>query len=287
MKQFSQSGTTKDLLAFYERVEPILSKWLAKPAWTARETAALCAGYIPENRDSMVGDLQGETSSCSPIDPLEYLQSDPSLYRGYLRLLGNRAPAPPCDMVSRLRPMLSTAYIGSDNEGEAQWIEVRRRLSTESLNELRWLLIIGNAVGLHLPTLVPFGLLNELRASLNGQCVNPSAAARPVVTDIPPKTESVSQEEAKATRQGLRESQLPPMTAEQRGYYTTAEVAGLTRLLPDTLNKYAREGRLVDGFTPFKRQNGKPWQWRDTQQQAAYEAGVIAPYPHAGPNSRR
>lgn len=59
-------------------------------------------------------------------------------------------------------------------------------------------------------------------------------------------------------------------TPEQRGYYKTEEVAGLTDLLPDTLNKYAREGIVVEGFTPFKRHNRRPWQWRDNRQQALH-----------------
>ncbi|MRS98744.1 hypothetical protein GJQ57_08750 [Ralstonia pickettii] len=271
MKQSPLGDTTKDLLAFYARVEPVLSKWLAKSLWTARETAALCAGYVPEDEDSTVDRLQAEIASYRAIDPLEYLQPDQGLYRSYRHLLGDHTPASPCDMVTLLRPAFSIAYTEGDNGGATRWIEIRRPLKIEGLSELQWLLIIGNAVGLQVPALVPFGLLNELRATVNVQSVHASASGRQTVAGLPPRTDSVSRGGGQNESRMFRQNQPPPMTAEQRGYHTTAEVAALTGLLPDTLNKYAREGRFVEGFTPFKRQNGKSWQWRDAQQQANYQ----------------
>jgi hypothetical protein len=297
MNQPSPDDTTPDLLAFYDRVKPVLAKWLAKPIWTARETAMLCAGYIPHDApecEKSAGRDQTESiQNLSPIDPHGYVPPDCALCSNYLWLLTGKEAAPPRDMVQLLRPTNRKTILTSIEGGQQRAVEMQRAFNLRALRELQWFFIIGNAVGLQVPALVPFSLLNELSNRLRDHPASDletvNAQPQPTVVSAPSNAESVespvvaplaSEATPKATRRNVKKRQTPQMTPEQRGYHTTEEVAGLTNLLPSTLNKYARERHHVEGFTPYKRGNGgKVWQWRDDQQQAAYEGRTATEKP--------
>jgi hypothetical protein len=275
MNQPSQDSTTQDLLAFYDRVKPILSEWLAKPVWTARETAMLCAGYIPSECDASAASYQPESiQSSAPLDPHGYMPPDCDQCTIYLMLLDSKACAPPRDMVHLLRPSNRKSRLMEGSDGRHRLIEIPRGFGLDRLRELQWFFIIGNAVGLQVPALVPFTLLDKLSDRVTVQHVNDSATE--AEKDQPVIVDQISEAKPIATQRKLRERQPLQMTPERRGYHTTEEVAGLSNLLSETLNKYAREGRIVEGFTPFKRHNGRFWQWRDDQQQAEYEASLPA-----------
>ena len=277
----------QDLLAFYERVKPILSEWLAKPVWTARETALLCAGYIPHDTPGcekfVTSDQQGLLQNVvpidpytSPIDPCRYVPPNHELHSDYLRRLSGKEAGPPRDMVQLLSPTSKKTSIRQVGQGQCAPVSMPRPFHLEALGELRWFFIIGNAVGLPVPTFVPFGLLDELSVRLTIQAKSASVSSQVQVQSKSVVPGLISEEKPKAGSRKVRERKPIQTTPEKRGYHTTEEVAGLTNLLPDTLNKYAREGIPVEGFTAFKRQNGRPWQWRDDQQQAEYEANNSA-----------
>ncbi|MGD7152636.1 hypothetical protein [Ralstonia pseudosolanacearum] len=299
MTQPQQNHTVQDLLAFYDRVNPVLSKWLIKPAWTAEETALLCAGFIPNDNNEVeaaaASDIQESSAHVMPCDPDGYLPADYELYDGYLHLLAGKGAGAPRDMVDMLRPAITWEMSKLGQGATGAGAPSLRVLTLDSLENLQWLLIIGNAVGLNMPAVIPFGLLNGLRDRLVGPPVPeaPTNWARKLFVaveariaekkGIPPSIgEQASNTEPAAeatpgTRQRKPRGHPPvPTTSETRGYHTTEEVAGHMRLATDTLNKYARKGIVVDGFTPFKRQNGRSWQWRDAQQQAEYEGRAEA-----------
>ena len=299
MNQSSQDYTTRELLAFYDRVKPVLSRWLAKPLWTASETAMLCAGYIPHDtseREKSVAHYQPVSmQDGTPIDPHGYVPPDCELYSDYLRLLTGKEAAPPRDMVNLLRPASKKASMMNVGGRQRALVETPRAFHLGVLKELQWFFIIGNAVGLQVPALVPFGLLDELSGRLSGQSVSVSLIGRVqgqpgAISAWTGEEESgqsadgglISETKLQAKQRKPREPQIPQVTSEKRGYHTTEEVAGLFNLLPDTLNKYARSGTRVEGFTPFKRHNGRSWQWRDDRQQAEYEASN-----NAGQSKRR
>ncbi|MFV8630697.1 hypothetical protein ACNRDB_14610 [Ralstonia pseudosolanacearum] len=276
MTQPLQNHTIQDLLAFYDRVNPVLSKWLVKPEWTAEETAMLCAGLIPnENKEveaAIASDVPESSSSVMPCDPEGYIPADYELYDGYLHLLAGKGAAAPRDMVDMLRPAI-TWEISKTNQGAGP--PSLRVQTLDSLNNLQWLLIIGNAVGLNMPALVPFGLLNGLRDRLTSQAGTelPTRRKKGGLADAGGAVQTKS-------RTGQRKPRrYPPVlaTPEARGYYTTAEVAGLTGLQTDTLNRYARKGMAAHGFTPFKHQNGRSWQWRDNWQQVLHMTSGSVP----------
>lgn len=254
----------KELIAFYWRVEPVLSKWLAKPVWTANETAMLCAGFAPNER-SVESDRktvsQGDVFvDGSPMDPDGYLPADPVLYGNLLRRL-RRLPvdsATPREMTERLG---ISRGISQGNDGTA--IELKPLLRRDVIEELHWLFIIGNAVGLGVPAIVPFGLV---RALLNAPADrSPTNAAsqgesceRPVAgTSISMATSTLRGEDH--NREDAESYPLPPA---QRGFYTTEEVAAFTNLKPETLTRYARQQKPVPGFTPYKLSGVKGWRWR-------------------------
>ncbi|KKB70020.1 hypothetical protein [Burkholderia pseudomallei] len=285
MTQLSQSHIAQDLLEFYDRVNPVLSKWLVKPTWTAEETAMLCAGFVPNFRTSgeskAAHDLQ-QIDGRTPIDIDGYLQPDYELYCAYLHLLTGKGEASPRDMVVLLLPAITSETREMNRGGEGTGFPSLRLLTIDSLRELQWLFIIGNAVGLPVPALIPFDLLNALRDRLTSQPVIELSTNRKkgglAATGAVAETKL-------STRQRKPRGHPPVLTTPAaRGYYTTAEVAGLTGLRTDTLNTYARKGVVVDGFTPFKRRNGKPWQWRDNQQQALHVAGGAS---HATPDPQQ
>ena len=269
-----QEHSVQDLLAFYDRVNPVLSEWLAKPEWTAEETAMLCAGFIPngskKGENAAASDVQELIAGVTPCDPERYLPPDHELCNGYRHLLAGKGAAAPRDMVNMLRPAISCEMSTSQDGG---WGEAPslRVLTIDSLRSLQWLLIIGNAVGLLVPALVPFSLLNGLRDRLSGQSA---------IIESPTKQKENQHAQTGAVAKPPARQKKPrgrqPLhtTPATRGYFTTEEVAGLMNLLPDTLNKYARQGIAVGGFTPFKRPNGRSWQWRTDPQQALHAAST-------------
>ncbi|KWR75171.1 hypothetical protein RN01_30000 [Cupriavidus sp. SHE] len=295
MAQIQKEHTVQDLLAFYDRVNPVLSQWLAKPTWTREETAMLCAGFVPHDSQkggsAAAGDSANSFEGGTSMDPDGYLPPAHNLHGGYLRLLKGKGAASPHAMVDLLRPAIPLATL----KAGGGWAQVRRACTLNSFKDLQWLLIIGSAVGLSVPALVPFGLLNGLRDRMVGQCavefplmqekdrcastsvrIDAEKAGLPGMVDHAVEAESVAQTKPGAGQQKLRGRQPVQTTPEGRGYHTTEEVAGLTNLLPDTLNKYARKGIAVEGFTPFKRPNGRSWQWRDRQQQAEQDDAANA-----------
>lgn len=269
MTEPSQDYSIQGLLAFYERVNPVLSEWLAKPVWTSAETALLCAGLLPPGNQRRTANRQDNPQDSSdgsvPIDPEEYLPPDRELYASNVMLLAGKEAASPPDMVNVLRRAMPRATQRVKQGGKEVWVDCRRSLTPKALRDLQWLLVIGNALGLQVPAVVPFSLLNGLRNRLIGQSVPISQTGRAAV-------QATRAEQRKP--QGRPRSQTQPQPQE-RGYYTTEEVAGRTNLQPDTLNKYARQGIPVEGFTPFKRQKGRFWQWRDAAQQALFDASVV------------
>lgn len=297
MTQPLQVHAIHDLLEFYDRVNPILSAWLAKPVWTAKETALLCAGFVPhdsvENESATADDFE-EIKGAIPVDPHGYVPPDRQLCRVYFICLEDKEAASPLDMVkqiNRVYPLM----VGSETHltivGEqSSRKEVQREFRPELLSRLKWLLIIGNAVGLQVPALVPMGLLNALHGRLTSHAVNKSSTGQVRLEEKKGKkldiesislaTELMPEVKPKTKQRKPRERQPLQIAPEERGYHTTEEVAGLTNLLPDTLNKYAREGIPVEGFTPFKRQNGRFWQWRDDQQQAEYKFDNVGQVKH-------
>lgn len=279
MTQLPQSHTVQDLLGFYDRVNPILSKWLAKPIWRAGETAMLCAGFVP---NSQTGDENDATNNPqesildhTPIDSKGCLQPNYEICRGYFHLLAGKEAASPRDMVNTLFPATTLALSDINRRGGGSGTPVLRVMTIDLLREFQWLFIIGNAVGLPVPALLPFDLLNGLRDRLTAQSVPEFSTVQK--KERLAEARLVTKEKARPSQQKPRGLQAVRTTAKDRGYHTTEEVAGLTNLLPDTLNKYAREGIYVEGFTPFKRQNGRSWQWRDDSQQADYAARASGP----------
>jgi hypothetical protein len=296
MKQKSPEYTTQDLLAFYDRVKPVLHEWLAKPVWTARETAMLCAGYVPHNRSecekSETCDQPESIPDGAPIDPHGYVPPDCDLYSYYLMLLTGKEAAPPRQMVQMLAPVSRKANLVNVGEGRRAWIEVRRAFNLGVLRELQWFFMIGNAVGLQVPALVSFGLLDQLSRRTTDRPINDAVTVKAhTQTETDPVLSSVESSEPSGvahltpearpivTQRNVKKRQPPPTTPEERGYHTTEEVAGLLKLQPDTLNKYAREDKRVEGFKPYKRENGRVWQWRNEQQQAVYEVRIGAGKP--------
>lgn len=246
----------------------------------------LCAGFIPnENKQieaAVASDVQESSAHVMPCDPEGYLPADYELCDGYLRLLAGKGAAAPRDMVDILRPAItwemSKLGQGADGAGPPSL----RVQTLDSLENLQWLLIIGNAVGLNMPAVVPFGLLNGLRDRITGQSVTelPTKQGKGGLADA-----GVVVEPKPSTKQRKPRGHPPVRTtSETRGYHTTAEVAGLTGLQTDTLNTYARKGTVVEGFTPFKRQNGRSWQWRDDRQQAVH---VASGSTHAKPGPQQ
>ena len=289
MTQPSQVHAIHDLLAFYDGLNPILTAWLAKPVWTAKETALLCAGFVPhdsaKNENAVADDFE-EIKTGIPVDPHGYVPPDRQLCRAYFICLEGKEAASPLDMVKQLNRVYPL-MVGSETRltivGEQHSRkEVQREFRPELLGRLKWLLIIGNAVGLQVPALVPMGLLKGLHDRITSQAVNKSSTGQARfeekkgeqldIESASLETELMAEVRPKAKQRKPRARQFPQTTPEKRGYHTTDEVAGQTNLLPATLNKYAREGIPVEGFEPFKRQNGKSWQWRDNQQQAEYES---------------
>ena len=258
-----QDHSIQGLLAFYDRVNPVLSEWLAKPVWTAAETALLCAGLLPPHNEMRAATQQESSNGSVPIDPEEYLPPDRELYASNVMLLAGREAGSPRDMVNVLRRAMPRATQRVNQGGKEVWVDSRRLLTPKSLRNIQWLLVIGNAVGLQVPAVVPFSLLNGLRHRLTGESALSSQSGRGSV--------QATRAEQRKSR-GHTPLQTPP---QERGYYTTEEVAGRTNLQPDTLNKYARKGVPVEGFTPFKRQNGRFWQWRDAAQQALFDASDL------------
>ncbi|MGT2430380.1 hypothetical protein ACU4HD_19700 [Cupriavidus basilensis] len=280
MTQLPQDHTIQNLLAFYDRVNPILSEWLGKPVWTARETAMLCAGYVPEDNQETENPAASDLDSIAggtPIDPRGYVPPNRRLCRASFILLEGRDAASPRDMVKRLGRLYSLTvddqiHLMVDGSGQSSRKEVGNEFTAKVFNSLQWLLIIGNTVGLPVPARVPFGLLNALRDRLSDQSIT-ELSTRQEKAQLA-EAGAVAETKPSTKRQKLRGRQPLQTTPEKRGYHTTEEVAGLTNLLPDTLNKYAREGIAVEGFTPFKRQNGRSWQWRDGPQQALHTANT-------------
>lgn len=231
----------------------------------------LCAGFHPKDRKNgeaaAASDVQELIANATPCDPEQYLPPDYELYDGYRHLLAGEGAGAPRDMVDMLRPAFTWEISKVNRGGQGAEFPSLRVQTPDSLRNLQWLLIIGNAVGLPVPALVPFGLLNGLRDRLASQSMTIASPAKqqekqPAEADAATKAKPPARQKKPRGRQPLH------TTPEARGYYTTEEVAGLLKLLPDTLNKYARKGVVVDGFTPFKRQNGRPWQWRADPQQA-------------------
>lgn len=276
--QLPQSHTIQNLMEVYVRVNPILSEWLAKPVWTAEETAMLCAGFVPNFKTSgenpTVNDSRESIEGHTPIDIEGYLQPNYELCRGYLHLLAGKGVASPRDMVDMLCPAMTCVMSEVNQRDGGSELPSLRVLTLDSLRELQWLLIIGNAVGLQVPALIPFDLLNGLRDRLTGQSVAGFPADGKQSQFAP--AEPAAKIKPKIVHKKPRGRQPLKMTPRERGYHTTEEVAGLTNLRPDTLNKYAREGIAVEGFTPFKRQNGRSWQWRDGPQQSIHAANAAS-----------
>lgn len=278
MPQSSQVHTVPDLLAFYDRVNPVLSEWIGKSEWTAHETAMLCAGFIPNTgvngENDTANDSQEAIEGHTPLDINGYLPPDHELHGDYLHLLTGKEAAAPRDMVNLLCPAITSEISKVAKGEESTRLPSLRLLTLDTLGNLQWLFIIGNAVGLPVPALVPFGLLNGLRDRLTGQSISELPAGgkeRQSATADP-----VAKIKPKIIQKKPRGRQPIKMTPRERGYHTTEEVAGLTNLRPDTLNKYAREGIAVEGFTPFKRQNGRSWQWRDSPQQSIHAANAAS-----------
>ncbi|MPV68016.1 hypothetical protein [Burkholderia sp. BE17] len=264
------------VLDFYERVNPILSEWLAKPKWTVKETAMLCAGFIPDSRGE--GQSANEPDSRDfiekgmPFDSSGLLPADIAVMKGFLYRLDRREAASPREMVELLIQAMPLTLRKSRLPDEPGFLdESLRTFTLDSIQELQWLLIIGNALGLPVPALVPFALLNGLRDRLSGQPVIIESLTKRkenqlAQADAIAKANPVTRQKKPRGRQPLH------TTPATRGYFTTEEVAGLMKLLPETLNKYARRGIVVDGFTPFKRPNGRSWQWRADPQPALDQA---------------
>lgn len=257
--------STQHLLNFYERVGPILAAWVEKPSWAPHEAAALCAGFIPPApaEDGVV------PLPSYPIDPEKLLVADLGLYRGYLSNLRNAASAPPREIM-RSMSLIAPIY-DADNE---YFLEVRELFGRHSLAKYRWVCIIGNAVGLPLPALVPFSLLDAFKRRLDEKHANGSrlsAAQDGMPAEIVGSgtgfvVASASGTPSNERRRTSRVRERPSVSPMDRGYYTTEEVSGLTRLARETLTKYARLGTAVEGFVPFKPQNRRAWHWRDEQQ---------------------
>jgi len=247
-----------DVLDFYERVNLVLSEWLAKVKWTERETAMLCAGFVPNCSDEVQSindpDSQDFHEEDKPLDPGGFLPADIDVLNSFLYRLDGKEAASPRNMVDLLIQSVPFTLRTGRLQKEPGVVDESLRLFTlDSFRELQWLLIIGNAVGISVPTTVPFALLNRMRDRLADKPAGVSGDA----------------EATPGLRVRVRSKRQPvPSTPQERGYYTTEEVAGLTNLLPETLNKYAREEIPVEGFAPFKRLKGRSWQWRDGRQQA-------------------
>ncbi|WP_333998181.1 hypothetical protein [Burkholderia orbicola] len=265
-----------ELIDFYDRVNPVLSKWLAKPTWTASDTAMLCAGFAPNECSSeKQAASNGEISTVLdgvPLDPDEYLPSNPVLYGNLLRRFRDLRidVGTPKEMMERLG--VSRGISQAENGVK---IAARDMLRREVIDQLHWLFIIGNAVGLKLPAIIPFGLVSALRGRHSGHFSDKSQEGTGTGTGSGSglRQPLVGPSSGKSTSHNQHVSDLLNIGPVQRGFYTTEEVARLTNLKYLTLTKYARQRRPIAGFSPYKPQGAKAWRWRDDQQQSAYEAG--------------
>lgn len=280
----------EELIAFYCRVEPVLSDWLVKPVWTAKQTAMLCAGFAPNA--CMVDSRTTATNSDdlvingSPMDPEGYLPANSALYGNlFRRLCRLGADAAPLEMMKRLG-----VSRGISKGSAGIRIELKALLGLEVIDELQWLFIVGNAVGLRLPAIVPFGLVKALLAA----CDQEHASILQKRRDNRP-LRSIEDEDVKEGRGQLhavesvlsgtlasvkerhngKDGRYDQVLREQRDFYTTEEVALLTNLRPQTLTKYARQLRPIAGFSPYKPEGTKAWRWRAEPHRPAVEADSI------------
>lgn len=272
------------LLDFYERVMPVLSEWLAKPVWSAHEAAALCSGYVPVHGNNAGGDEPRQPTV--PLDSEHIVPARPDLFQGYLFDMRNMVPKPPRDV------MQSIALTPPTRMGSI-FATHKVPLNRHTLVHYQWACILSNAVGLPVPALVPFGLLeafaerrNLLRAAKpvvhqeGGQDIAAGDDAehrsaklqRESVDDSEGHDLFVGDGQMAIARGSGRRYERPQLHPRNRGFYTTGEVSALTELAPETLTRYARSGTPVAGFTPFKPEKRRAWHWRDAEQQRAVTA---------------
>jgi len=274
----------QNLLDFYERVKPTVSEWIAKPVWSRYEAAALCSGFIPVTEPGS----DDVSPPFKPIDPEAVVPADADLYRCYLASLRDMSPAAPLKVMQAMKlvPPIYDPFTGN-------FMDVKVLLTRQSLITYQWVCIMGNAVGLEWPALVPFTLLDALHERIREDEAHdfdlPMAKQHPMMAEGD-STQSVAQTVAMVCSDSATEGAVPMPEAEPnekqssgrgqdrpavspklRGYYTTEEVGGLTELAPGTLNKYARVGTPVNGFTPFKHEKRKAWHWRDAEQQREHD----------------
>lgn len=274
VNQLSQNYTPQELLDFYYRVRPVMAQWLAKPVWTASEAAMLCAGYVPHPNSENSAKSEEQDSPCNrvPIDPQGYIEPNPELYSANLDRLKSKEAASPLDMVRLLQPTSRKASL-MNLGGQRTWVEMKRPFNLQEIKKLQWFFIIANAVGLPVPAIVPFRMLNTLldQGAVLSKPISASREAQDQLKataawSLDGKEEwrgavFVPHTTTETRQRKSRERQPLPTTPKERGYYTTEEVAGLINLLPATLNQYARQGKLVTGFVPFK-DGRKVWKWR-------------------------
>lgn len=161
------------LMAFYRRTRTQLSEWLVKPVWSGLDTAMLCSGYMPVvayTCDQYLAlSVEDQLRCVVPIDAEGYVQSvkHENLIKN-VQLLRSHASSSPKEMVATMSLKLTKKF---NNTVE---VEVRnKRSSVEKkpshqielakfvdYDEYPWFFIVGNAVGLNLPSIVPFQLLN-------------------------------------------------------------------------------------------------------------------------------
>lgn len=222
----------------------------------------LCAGFAPNECSSeKQAASNGEVSTVLdgvPLDPDEYLPSNPVLYGNLLRRFRDLRIdiGTPKEMMERLG--VSRGISQAENGVKISTKDILRR---EVIDQLHWLFIIGNAVGLKLPAIVPFGLVSALRGARSGHFADKSQEG----TRSGLRQSLVGSSSGKSTSHSQHVSDLPNIGPVQRGFYTTEEVARLTNLKYLTLTKYARQRRPIAGFSPYKPQGAKAWRWRDDQ----------------------
>lgn len=222
----------------------------------------LCAGFAPNECSSeKQAASNGEVSTVLdgvPLDPDEYLPSNPVLYGNLLRRFRDLRIdiGTPKEMMERLG--VSRGISQAENGVKISTKDILRR---EVIDQLHWLFIIGNAVGLKLPAIVPFGLVSALRGARSGHFADKSQEG----TRSGLRQPLVGSSSGKSTSHNQHVSDLPNIGPVQRGFYTTEEVARLTNLKYLTLTKYARQRRPIAGFSPYKPQGAKAWRWRDDQ----------------------